>query len=83
MRNFRRILSFTAALMLLLTGVTAPVRQAKAERVWLIEDSNTRKLTKAELWQWNYEALGYILNEIFARHGYVFKVKHLIKVEEL
>lgn len=45
---------------------------ALAERAYLIPDSNTRKLTKAELWQWDYESLGYILNEIFARHGYNF-----------
>jgi hypothetical protein len=25
-----------------------------------------------ELWGWDYESLGYILNEIFARHGYNF-----------
>ncbi|MDO4484673.1 MAG: YARHG domain-containing protein [Clostridia bacterium] len=44
-----------------------------ASSQYIIPDSNTRKLTYAELWQWNYESLGYILNEIFARHGYVFE----------
>lgn len=43
-----------------------------AELSYLIHDSNTRKLTEDELWQWDYESLGYILNEIFARHGYNF-----------
>ncbi len=45
---------------------------ALAERSYLIPDSNTRQLTEAELWEWDYESLGYILNEIFARHGYNF-----------
>lgn len=47
---------------------------ALAERMYLIPDSNVRDLTAAELWEWDYESLGYILNEIFARHGYVFEV---------
>ena len=45
---------------------------AFAERAYLIPDSDTRKLTTTELWEWDYESLGYILNEIFARHGYNF-----------
>ncbi|MBR2925832.1 MAG: YARHG domain-containing protein [Clostridia bacterium] len=43
-----------------------------AELSYLIADSDSRKLTEDELWQWDYESLGYILNEIFARHGYNF-----------
>ena len=45
---------------------------AFAELAYLIPDSDTRQLTEAELWEWDYESLGYILNEIFARHGYNF-----------
>lgn len=45
---------------------------ALAELAYLIPDSNTRQLTESELWEWDYESLGYILNEIFARHGYNF-----------
>ncbi len=41
---------------------------------YIIPDSNTRRLTTDELWQWSYESLGFILNEIFARHGYNFEV---------
>lgn len=40
---------------------------------YIIPDSNTRRLTRNELWEWSYESLGFILNEIFARHGYNFK----------
>ncbi|MBQ4264392.1 MAG: YARHG domain-containing protein [Clostridia bacterium] len=38
----------------------------------LIEDSNTRLLTERELREYSYDALGYALNEIVARHGYHF-----------
>lgn len=46
--------------------------QSLAVSLYLIPDSNTRHLTEDELWTWDYESLGYILNEIFARHGYNF-----------
>ena len=45
---------------------------ALASRQYIIPDSNTRALSESELWEWDYESLGYILNEIFARHGYNF-----------
>lgn len=45
---------------------------AKADVLYLIPDSNTRRLTEAELWDWDRESLSFIFNEIFARHGYVF-----------
>lgn len=45
---------------------------ALADHLYLIEDSNTRRLTEEELWDWDRESLSYIFNEIFARHGYVF-----------
>lgn len=45
---------------------------ALAGRQYIIPDSNTRYLSEDELWEWDYESLGYILNEIFARHGYCF-----------
>lgn len=45
---------------------------AQADQGYLIPDSDTRRLTAEELWQWDYESLGYIFNEIFARHGYNF-----------
>ncbi len=62
---FRRTLCLLLCLMLLPCA-------ALGERAYLIHDSNTRPLTRTELWEWDYESLGYILNEIFARHGYNF-----------
>lgn len=62
----RLILCFTLILCLVLPCA------AMAERAYLIPDSNTRQLTETELWEWDYESLGYIMNEIFARHGYNF-----------
>lgn len=46
---------------------------ALADRLYLMEDSNSRRLTEAELWEWDRESLSYMFNEIFARHGYVFQ----------
>lgn len=40
---------------------------------YIIPDSDTRLLTEEELWGWQYEAVGYIYNEIFARHGRPFR----------
>lgn len=57
---------------LLLAALLLPLA-ALAGGQYIIPDSNTRHLTKEELWQWNYESLGFILNEIFARHGYNFE----------
>ena len=49
------------------------VTAASAERAYIFPDSDTKKLTENELWGWDYESLGYALNEIFARHGFVFQ----------
>lgn len=49
-----------------------PVQSARADSLYLIPDSNTRRLTEEEIWKWDRESLAYLWNEIFARHGYVF-----------
>lgn len=59
-----------ALMVCLLLGAAVP---AGASDFYLIEDSDTRMLTEEELWEWQYEALGYILHEIYARHGYHFE----------
>lgn len=63
----KKLLTFCLALMMLF-GCSA-----QAANFYLIEDSDTRLLTKRELWEWQYDALGYVFNEIFARHGYHFE----------
>ncbi len=62
---------FLSLVLVLAVCLSIPAAST-AELSYLIADSNTRKLTEDELWQWDYESLGYILNEIFARHGYNF-----------
>ena len=57
---------------LLLIAVMLVPTAAFAAQQYIIPDSDTRYLSETELWQWDYESLGYILNEIFARHGYNF-----------
>ncbi|GHU82338.1 hypothetical protein FACS1894196_0520 [Clostridia bacterium] len=60
------------ALVCTLVLVTALAAPALASNFYLIPDSNTRLLTRDELWTWQYDALMYIINEIFARYGFHF-----------
>ena len=46
---------------------------ALAERMYVLPESDSRKLTWEEIDYWDYESLGYAFNEIFARHGFNFK----------
>lgn len=50
-----------------------PVYMGYGESYYIIPDSNSRYLTKEELYQYDKSSLGFIRNEIFARHGYLFK----------
>lgn len=50
-----------------------PVYMVYGESYYIIPDSSSRYLTKEELYQYDKSSLGFIRNEIFARHGYVFK----------
>ena len=54
---------------------TAPKEEEKSSDDYLLADSSTRKLTKEELIKYPKETLAYMRNEIFARHGYVFKTE--------
>ncbi len=60
-------------LCLLLVLCFMPVIHAGADRQYLIPDSGTRLLTWEEVDAWDRHSLSYVFNEIFARHGYVFK----------
>lgn len=46
---------------------------AFASNFYIIPDSDKCRLTREELWTWQYDALMYIINEIFARHGFHFE----------
>lgn len=59
------IIVLVALLALTTVGVSA-------SNFYIIPDSDRRELKASELWEWQYDALGYIFNEIFARHGYPF-----------
>lgn len=65
------MLKKTAALLLAALMLLA-LAPAQASNFYLIPDSDSRRLTEAELWEWQYDALAYCLNEIFARHGFTF-----------
>lgn len=67
-QNMKKLLCILSICILILS-MALP---AMADSLYLIPDSNTRRLTEAELWNWDRESLSFIFNEIFARHGYVF-----------
>ncbi len=61
-----------AAILLPCAAALAPA-PAKADSLYVIPDSNTRKLTWDELMKYKYDTLLYAFNEIYARHGYKFE----------
>ena len=65
-------MKYTAAILSLALLLAAVSAGALADSMYLIPDSDTRRLTEEELWAWDRESLSFIFNEIFARHGYVF-----------
>ena len=62
----KRILLFILCILMLLGA------SASATDSYLIHDIDTRALFESELWEWQYDALGYMYNEVLARHGYHF-----------
>ena len=58
--------------LILIVALLLPACSLAAD-YYIIPDSDTRLLTEYELWDWDYESLGFILNEIFARHGFNFE----------
>ncbi len=63
-------MALVAGLVMLLTALPLT---AGADALYIIPDSNTRKLTREEVWQYQYDTLLYAFNEIYARHGYKFE----------
>ncbi len=65
----KKTLICLALTLLCLVAATA----ALADRMYVLPDSDSRRLTWEEIDEWDYESLGYAFNEIFARHGYNFE----------
>ena len=65
-----RVLAFLLCGMLI---VLAMPMEAQADSLYIIPDSNTRQLTREEVWRYQYDTLLYAFNEIYARHGYKFE----------
>lgn len=63
--------SRTTALLLALLLLILPLL-AGASNFYIFPDSNRRRLTYEEVWAWQYDALGYAFNELFARYGRPF-----------
>ncbi len=64
-----RVLALMVVLALMLPAL------ALARDYYWIDDSDTRRLTRAELSDYDKDDLGYIRNEILARHGYPFQTE--------
>ena len=74
----KRVLSFALVLAVCLCSLLPVLADGNAEEqslediLYIIPDSDVRELTVQELWGYTYETLGFIRNEILARHGYAF-----------
>ncbi|RDY26490.1 YARHG domain-containing protein [Romboutsia weinsteinii] len=53
----------------------SPVYADESSNYYFIPDSDRRHLTSSELSCYDKDSLGFIRNEIFARHGYIFKTE--------
>lgn len=72
----KRIIAFLFVLALLTASAQAEswAYSPAYSAYWIIEDSDVRPLTEAELWRYSRETLRYIRNEILARAGYAFEM---------
>ncbi len=74
--RMKRLGCLVAVLVMLVSMCSVAQADGNTSKDWnfyLIPDSNTRELTEEEIWTWDYESLWYLINEIFARHGFVFR----------
>ena len=72
----KKLLAILLVIVSLLTTLPSLADgMVEIEYLYIIPDSDTRLLTEKELWQYTYETLGFIRNEIQARHGYAFRNK--------
>ncbi len=62
---------YTRCLILLLLLCLLPAF-GLASNFYIFPESNRRRLTEEEVWAWQYDALGYAFNELFARYGRPF-----------
>ena len=70
----KKMLAFLLALAIILPcGAALMMTEAKADQMYIIPDSDKRKLTEEELWEYKYDTLMFAFNEIYARHGYKFE----------
>lgn len=69
----KHLLSAMLGILLVLACAMPAALASGVNNYYIIPDSDTRLLTEEELWGWQYEAVGYIYNEIFARHGRPFR----------
>ena len=67
----KKLIALLLVLAVMMPCVT--MTAASADSMYIIADSDTRELTREELWEYKYDTLLYAFNEIYARHGYKFE----------
>ena len=69
----KKIFKATALLLAAALFLLSMPMAASADELYIIPDSNERRLTYEEVWEYQYDTLLYAFNEIYARHGYKFE----------
>ena len=69
----KRIIKATALLLAAVLCLLSMPLAASADELYIIPDSDKRRLTYEEVWEYQYDTLLYAFNEIYARHGYKFE----------
>ena len=69
----KKTLSLLFAILMMVSATLVLPDRVQAESMYIIADSDTRELTREELWGYKYDTLLYAFNEIYARHGYKFE----------
>lgn len=64
----KKLTALLAAFAMLLLPVLA-----LASNTYIFPESNRKRLTYDDVWAWQYDALGYAFNELFARYGRPFE----------
>lgn len=77
--TIKRLISLFSALVLLALCAAPAALAYTFDPYYIIPDSDVRKLSEDELWQYSRETLRYIRNEILARNGYAFSMDKFYK----
>lgn len=72
--NAKRLTALLMTLVFTLLMLPALADGEAYTTYYIIDDSDTRRLSESELWNYSRETLRFIRNELLARHGYAFSM---------